>query len=448
MKRGVKGKRILVVGLGRTGISVARFLKRKGAEVMASDINQPSKFADSIRELEALGISIETGGHTISNFLESDLIVVSPGVPLIEPLQEAIREGIKVVSEIELAYHFLNMPIIAVTGTNGKTTTTSLIGRMLADGGKRVWVGGNIGSPLIEACEEDDIEFVVCEVSSFQLEWIEDFKPFIGILLNITEDHLDRHPSFRDYAETKVKLFMNQKPSDYAILNGDDPVVTFLSGDLPSHIVRFSLQGGVMDGAFIEGDEIRLSLKGGREVYPIADIRLKGLHNLENVMAAIVASRLCGVERDTIIETLKGFEGLPHRVEFVREYRGVSYYNDSKGTNTGAVMRSIECMGSPVVLIMGGKDKGIDYSVLRPVIKKKVKRLILFGEAKTRIEKALNNSIDMVKVKNLHEAVKVARDLAEEGDAVLFSPACSSFDMFRDYVERGEVFKRLVTSLQ
>ncbi len=445
----LKGKKALVVGLGRSGLSTARFLKGEGAGVCVTDIRPEAELREHVKELKGLNVELELGGHCASKFLEADLVVLSPGVPsYIAPAVEAKKAGVMVVSEIELAFGFISSPIVAVTGTNGKTTTTSVIERIFTVGGRKIWVGGNIGRPLIEACgDSSDKEYIICELSSFQLEGIRDFRPFVAILLNITEDHMDRYPSFRDYAETKLRLFMNQGFDDYAVLNGSDPVISSLSAGLRAKTFKFSSTEALDEGVFLLQDDIVLRMHGVEERYRLDRIRLKGIHNMENVMAAVAAASICGVEQGDVLEAIGDFNGLPHRMEFVRRLSGISYYNDSKGTNTGAVIRSVESMKAPVVLIMGGRDKGIDYNVLRSVVKDKVKAVVVFGEAREKIECALTDSIPSRKVDTLEEALAAAQSEAVSGDVVLFSPACSSFDMFRDYGERGDSFKRLVMSL-
>lgn len=453
----IKGKNVLVVGLAKTGISAARFLHTIGAVVTATDA---SCAAPGISELENTGIKTETGRHSTEYFLNADLIVLSPGVPTdIEPVKAAKDKGIEIISEIELAYNFIDAPIIAATGTNGKTTATALLGRILSNAGKDVFVGGNIGTPLIDyAIEKKKADYVVAEVSSFQLEGIKSFKPYISILLNITEDHLDRYSSFRQYADAKFNIFKNQNGGDIAIVNIDDPTIKSQilnlqlkhSGTGPNphiRIIPFSTNERLEAGVYFTGKEIACSINGTDALYSTEGIKLKGIHNIENIMAVIAAAKACDVRDDVIQETLKDFSGLPHRVEFVRELNGVSYYNDSKGTNIGALHRCLEGFNEPIILIAGGRDKGGDYSTLMDLIRKKVKLLLLMGEAKEKIKDSLGSCAETLFVSSMEDAVKKAHDTAVKGDIVLLSPACSSFDMFKDYKDRGEIFKRLVEAL-
>lgn len=461
----LRGKHVLVVGLARTGISTAKFLDTMGAVVTATD-SAPASKIKGIDDLQKVGIEVEAGGHSLKYFLNADMIVLSPGVPPdIEPLKEAKKKGIEIISEIELAYNFIKEPVVAITGTNGKTTTTTLIGKILEAGGKRVFVGGNIGLPLIEYVmgQADHVgvntatrlprskktDYLVVEVSSFQLEGIRKFRPHIAILLNITEDHLDRHASFDEYAAAKFRLFEHMKQGDVAVVNVDDPVIRERGKrqEARGKTIFFSSSAVLKQGIYYAGNNIIYSFAGVEETYPTKNFKLKGIHNIENIMASIAAAKACGVPRDVILKTIEEFKGLPHRMELLREVNGVAYYNDSKGTNIGALQKSLEGINSPVILIAGGKDKGGDYRVLNDMIKKKVKNLILLGEAKNKIKNAFNGLTEIVMVESLKQAVDAARAKAVKGDVVLLSPACSSFDMFKDYKERGEIFRRLVEAI-
>ncbi|MBI5875382.1 MAG: UDP-N-acetylmuramoyl-L-alanine--D-glutamate ligase [Deltaproteobacteria bacterium] len=467
----LQGKNVLVVGLAKTGVSVARFLHEHGAIVAATDVS-PASQIKGVDELQKIGIEVETGGHSLKHFLNADLIVLSPGVPPdLEPLQEARKKGVEIISEIELAYSFIKEPIVAIAGTNGKTTTTTLIGKILEAGGKKVFVGGNIGLPLIEyAAGGETADYLVVEVSSFQLEGIRKFRPHIAILLNITEDHLDRYAGFEEYAAAKFRLFENMKQGDVAVVNNDDAVINsklktlplqvlsrgqkskfkvipFSSGNPPvSPFEKGGIKGG-FEGIYYSNGNIVYSFEGAEESYPTGNFKLKGIHNIENIMASIAVARECGIAKDVIQKTIESFKGLPHRMELIREINGVGYYNDSKGTNIGALQKSLEGIDSPVILIAGGKDKGGDYRVLNDLIKKKVKSLILLGEAKNKIKNAFNGLTEIVIVESLKQAVDTAGAKAVKGDVVLLSPACSSFDMFKDYKERGEIFRRLVETI-
>jgi len=445
----LKDKKVLVVGLARTGIATAKFLKAKGSFVTATEAKPREEMREAVEELGGMNIATEWGGHQTETFLKQDMIVVSPGVDLnIEPIQRAIQQGVRVISEIELAYHFIDVPIIAVTGTNGKTTTTLLIGEMLKEDGRKVGVGGNVGEPLILFADgEGRWEVLVVEISSFQLEAIEDFRPQISVLLNITEDHLDRYPSYGDYVGAKVRIFANQNSGDLAVLNSDDPIVMRFEERIKARKVLFSLQGKLDEGAFSNGRTISLKRAGKEEKYSLAKTPLKGIHNVENMMAALTAARTFGCSKKAIQGALNRFQGLEHRLEFVREIKGVRFYNDSKGTNVGSVVKSLQSFSEPVILIAGGKDKNGDLSPLEALIQKRVKHLILIGEAKERMNRELGGLTDTVMAETMEEAVLLAHRSAKAGEVVLLSPACSSFDMFKDYKQRGKVFKEAVKRL-
>jgi UDP-N-acetylmuramoylalanine--D-glutamate ligase len=355
---------------------------------------------------------------------------------------------VRLISEIELAYHFIHIPIIAVTGTNGKTTTTLLIGEMLKEDGKKVGVGGNVGEPLILFADgKDRWEVLVVEISSFQLEAIEAFRPRISVLLNITEDHLDRYPSYDDYIEAKVRIFANQNSGDLAVLNRDDPIVMRYQETVKAKKVLFSLREKLEEGAFSNGQTIFLKLGEKGEEYSLAKTPLKGIHNVENMMAALTVARAFGCSEKAIQGALNRFEGLEHRLEFVREIKGVRFYNDSKGTNVGSVVKSLQSFSGPVILIAGGKDKNGDLNPLKELIQKRVRHLILIGEAKERMNRELGELTDTAMAQTMEEAVFRAHQKAKGGEVVLLSPACSSFDMFKDYKERGKVFKEAVNKL-
>jgi UDP-N-acetylmuramoylalanine--D-glutamate ligase len=445
----LKGKKVLVVGLARTGIATAKFLKAKGSLVTATEVKPKEEMKEAVQALKGMDISTEWGGHQTETFLKQDIIVVSPGVDLnIEPIQKAIKQGVRVVSEIELAYHFIHAPIIAVTGTNGKTTTTLLVGEMLKEDGRKVGVGGNVGEPLILFADgKDRWEVLVVEISSFQLEAIKDFRPRISVLLNITEDHLDRYPRYDDYIEAKVRVFANQNSGDLAVLNRDDPIVMQFREKVKAKKVLFSLKEKLGEGAFSNGQTIFLRLGEKGEEYSLAKTPLKGIHNVENMMAALTAARIFGCSKKSIQTVLDRFKGLEHRLEFVREIKGVRFYNDSKGTNVGSVVKSLQSFSEPVTLIAGGKDKNGDLSPLEALIQKRVKHLILIGEAKERMNRELGGLTDTVMAKTMEKAVVLAHQKAKAGEVVLLSPACSSFDMFKDYKERGQVFKEAVKRL-
>jgi len=440
------GKKVLVVGLARTGLATVKFLKKKGAIVSASESKLEAEMKEVASELGEMSISLEWGGHTVSQFLKQDLIILSPGVdPTLEPIRKALDKGVQVISEMELACQFIRIPIIAITGTNGKTTTTLLIGDMLKEEGKKVGVGGNVGDPLILFAEGgEQWEILVVEVSSFQLEGIDVFRPRCSVLLNITEDHLDRYSKYEDYIEAKSRIFKNQGAEDVAILNWDDPIVMKHEKRVKAKKFFFSLKERVKEGGFFNGEEVVLILNGREETYSLSQSPLKGIHNVENMMAAIIAARLFGSSKEAIQRVINRFRGLEHRLEFVREIEGVFYYNDSKGTNVGSVIKSLQSFQEPVILIAGGKDKMTDLHSLKEWVKSRVRRMILIGEAKERMARELGSLTDTVMAGTLEEAVLLAYRMAKRGEVVLLSPACSSFDMFRDYKERGKVFKEAV----
>lgn len=445
----LKNKKILVVGLARTGVAVARFLVERGAVVTVTDMKDEGALAPYQEQLADLEINFELGRHDKHTFLMADLIVVSPGVPMdIKPLVLAKAHRRDVISEIELASNFINAPLIAITGTNGKTTTTTLTGEIFAACGFTTFVGGNIGKPLIELVTSGEkAERVVAEISSFQLEGIRNFHPRVAVLLNITEDHLDRYESFQEYIDAKMRIFENQTGADFAVLNMDDPLVAEQTGRIRAQVLPMSRQKELSQGIFHRDGCITFRWEGREERFSTAGFKLQGVHNIDNVMAALAATLLMGCAADKALAAVNGFSGLPHRMEFVRSVNGVSYYEDSKGTNVGSVVKSLESFAGGVTLIAGGKDKGGDYSPLAGLVKERVRHLILLGEAKERINGALGALTSTHLVGSLDEAVAMAHQLTEPGGVVLFSPACSSFDMFKNYEERGERFKALVRAL-
>ncbi|HEX9271825.1 MAG TPA: UDP-N-acetylmuramoyl-L-alanine--D-glutamate ligase, partial [Candidatus Binatia bacterium] len=353
--------------------------------------------------------------------------------------------GIEILSEVELAYRFFRFPIVAITGTNGKSTTTTLVGLMLKANGTQVFIGGNIGAPLI-GFVGGDWEWGVVEISSFQLEWIKEFRPRVAVLLNLSEDHLDRYPDFAAYCRAKERIFENQTKKDVAILNRDDSLVWDMRQGRPARTISFGFSE-VDEGVFAKSEEIVWRDASSEERFPLGHVKIQGVHNVENMMAAIAAAKAIGIPAQIIQQTLEEFPGLEHRLEFVREQDGVRYYNDSKGTNVGAVVKSLASFSVPVILLAGGVDKGGDYGVLRDGVKKTVKRLVLFGAAKEMMAKALGALTETVIVDDMEAAVRDAHQHARPGDVVLLSPACSSFDMFRNYAERGKVFRSLVQAL-
>jgi UDP-N-acetylmuramoylalanine--D-glutamate ligase len=444
------GKRVLVVGLARTGVAVSLFAAAYGATVTATDEKPESALGETAARLGAAGVDLKLGGHPPDIFFEQDLIVVSPGVPVaLPPLVLADVSGIPVWSEIELSWRLLRGKLVAITGSNGKTTTTSLVAHILETAGIPTLVGGNIGAPLISQVESSaDSSVTVAEVSSFQLEAIEAFRPEIGVLLNLTPDHLDRHASFEEYAAAKMRLFENQLERDFAILNADDPEVT---KRMParSHVFWFSRQKRVAEGAFLLDDQIIFRHEGSEiAVGKRSEIPLRGEHNVENVLAACVAAHLAGAEPAAIANGVKTFRGVEHRLEFVRDIGGVAFYNDSKATNVDAALKAIEAFPGPLVVILGGKDKGSPYTALGDALRTRGRAALLIGESAEKIAADLGGSVASVKAGTLDRAVQLAADRAEPGDVVLLAPACSSFDQFENYEERGRAFKQLVAQLE
>ena len=442
----LKGKTILVLGLARTGSECARFFVNEGANVLVSDRRNEQELAPEMKRLAGSPVRYLLGGEEREWLTGVDWVVPSPGVPQENVLlKEAAQRRIPVVSEIELAYRFFRAPLVAITGTNGKSTTTTLVGAMFRASGKRVFVGGNIGAPFIGAVSAD-WEWGVIEVSSFQLEWVDEFRPRVAALLNLTEDHLDRYPSFKDYCAAKERIFAAQTAADVAILNRDDPLVWALRERLRARVVSFGF-AEVGNGVFAAADAIVWRDGAGEERFPLRQVKIQGVHNQENMMAAVAVAKSAGLGREAIQKALEAFAGLEHRLEFVREKGGVRYYNDSKGTNVGAVVKSLAGFSAPVLLLAGGVDKGGGYGALRDGVKRKVRRLILFGAAKQIIAAALGDLTETIIVNDVQTAVRDAAAHAQPGDVVLLSPACSSFDQFHDYAERGKTFKNLVLAL-
>ena len=436
------------MGLARTGVACSRFLARQGASVVATDMRDEDALANVLAELDGLGIRFVLGRHDESDFLAADMIVVSPGVPMDHPLLLLAKEGGReIVSEIELASRFIAAPIVAITGTNGKTTTTTLCGEIFRVNGFETYVGGNIGDPLIELVESGaQVELVVAEISSFQLEWIKSFRPRIAALLNITEDHLDRYATYQEYIDAKLRIFENQTAEDFAILNMDDPLVWQYSTALKARIFPFSRRYELDEGIFCKGEAIIYRHEGFEVHFPTAEFRLKGVHNLENIMAALAASLLLGCRAGESFACVRDFGALQHRMEFVRELLGVSYYEDSKATNVGSVVKALESFAN-ITLIAGGKDKGGSYAPLAPLVKARVRHLILIGEAAGRMAEELGNLTDTRKAASMEDAVRLAADITDAGGTVLMSPACSSFDMFRDYEDRAQRYIAAVMGL-
>jgi UDP-N-acetylmuramoylalanine--D-glutamate ligase len=446
----LKNKRVLVVGLGKSGVASALFLKSRGARVTVSDSKPETELRDEILLLLEHGITVETGGHGDRTFRGQDLIVVSPGVAVDAPqLEQARNLGEPIIGEIELAAQFLAGPIVAITGANGKTTTTSLAGEIVAAGKFLTLVGGNIGAPAIGLVDRaGPATWTVLEVSSFQLETIVEFRPRIAVILNITPDHLDRHKTFSNYVNAKARVFENQRQDDFTLLNADDPTTAGLSDRTRAQLFWFSRKKEVEKGAFARG--AHLYFRDGpreREIMPLAELPLKGAHNLENVLAAVSIGMIVGCQPEQIRQAVRNFKAVEHRLEFVARVAGVDYYNDSKATNVDATIKALESFPANIHLILGGKDKGSDYTVLHELLRQRVKRVYTIGAAAAKIESQIQGAAEIDHAETLENAVRRASESAEPGDVILLAPACASFDQFRSYEHRGKVFKEVVHSL-
>jgi UDP-N-acetylmuramoylalanine--D-glutamate ligase len=483
----IKNKRVLVVGLGKSGLAAAHFLKERGARVTVSDARPAMLIAELSGMLEQ-GFMVEAGSHGLLTFRRQDLIVVSPGVPMSTPELTQVRAmGAHIIGELELGAQFLQGEVVAITGSNGKTTTTTLVGEILKAAGRPTLVGGNIGLPVTALVDEsivlsrrgeeaaglfatstksadsgrDDSSVVVpgdgsvvwsvIEVSSFQLETVETFRPRIAMVLNITPDHLDRHGSFEVYAAVKARITEFQTAEDFLVLNGEDKEAQMVAAKTKAQIYWFSTRRPIKQGAFVHGESIFFTPREGAKpepVMPVAEIPLVGMHNVENVLAAVCAARLAGVANETIRGTVTAFKAVEHRLEFVRQVDGVSYYNDSKATNVDATIKAIEAFAGGVHLILGGKDKGSDYRVLAPLLRERVKTVITIGSAAEKIERQLDGVVKIEGAETLDHAVAFAHEAAVAGDTVLLAPACASFDQFENYEQRGHVFIELVQGLR
>jgi UDP-N-acetylmuramoylalanine--D-glutamate ligase len=446
----VKGKKVVIVGLAVSGVAAANRLQQMGARVFVTDSKGREELAAAIGQL-APGIQVETGGHSAETFADAALIVVSPGVPLaIRPLREARQRGAHVIAEVELGYHLCPGSYIAVTGTNGKSTTTALIGEMLRHAGQDAAVCGNIGMPLTALVTDDPAERTfVLEMSSFQLEGIEHFRAHVAVLLNISPDHLDRYTGIEAYARAKARIFMNQTRDDFAVVNRDDPWCTVLTKDLRARDVPISLLRKVDGGVYLAGDRIVSTLRGrADELVAVQEMGIQGVHNIENAMAAAAAALVSGSGLDAVRSALREFRGLPHRMESVGEVKGVRFINDSKGTNIGAVIRSLQSLDKPIHLIAGGRSKGTGYHPLRELVVERVKTLVLIGDAAPEMEEDLRGTTEIRRSDTLEEAVQTAYAQAGRGEFVLLSPGCASFDMFENFEERGRCFADAVRRLQ
>ncbi len=441
-KESIGGLRIAVMGAGTSGVSAALLLRSLGAKVFLSDCKKVK--AEIVERLRLHGIEIEEMGHT-DRILGCQLIVPSPGIPLTNPwLSRARASGIPIIGELELGYRFTKAPICAVTGTNGKSTVVSWITHMLRN--KDAVSCANIGNPITSVCRK--AKMLVAEISSFQLETIIDFRPRVAVILNIDQDHIDRHEDFESYKKAKARIFENQNEDDYLVLFYDDPAVSTLGENAKSRVFYFSLENEV-EGAYLKDNTLYLRVEGQTtELVKKNELPLQGVHNIANALSSALSAYFMGATIEEIRDGLRTFRGLPHRLEFVDEIKGIRFVNDSKGTNPHAVLWALRSMESPVVLIMGGEDKNLDFSVLRKIIAEKVRKLILIGETRPKMRETFKNTVDIAEAETLEDAVKSAFESAQPGDIVLLSPGCASFDMFRNYKERGERFKDAVRKLR
>ncbi|HEX4578262.1 MAG TPA: UDP-N-acetylmuramoyl-L-alanine--D-glutamate ligase [Edaphobacter sp.] len=448
----LKNKRVLVVGLGKSGLSAAMFLREQGARVTVSDTRSAVALAKEIPALLEAGIMVESGGHGLLTFRRQDLIVVSPGVPMDTPeVKQVVAFGLPVIGELELASRYLQGKVVAITGSNGKTTTTTLVGKIFADAGVPTLVGGNIGLPVIDLVAKSTPETVnVLEVSSFQLETVEEFHARIAVVLNITPDHLDRHGSFESYAAAKARITERQTSEDFLVLNAEDKASQMVALKTKAQVFWFSGRRPIKQGAFVHGDSILFIPREGAKaepVMPVSDIHLKGAHNVENVLAAVCTARLGKIPAESIRASVASFGAVEHRLELVKVVNGVEFYNDSKATNVDAAMKAVASFAGGIHLILGGKDKDSDYSLMSGMLKERVKIVYTIGSAAEKIERQLQGVVKIVPAETLQVAVARAAKAATIGDVVLLSPACSSFDQFENYEQRGRVFRQLVNEL-
>lgn len=446
------GKKVVVVGLGRSGLALVEFLCRRGARVIATDKKSAAELGDhTLTYLHTLGVPLELDAHSTATLLGADLILLSPGVPLsIEPIQRALEAQVPVLGEVEMAGRFLRGRIVGVTGSNGKTTVTSLIGVILSRAGFFTQVGGNIGTPLtslIDRSREDG--FVVVELSSFQLETIHTFRPHMAVMTNISPDHLDRHGTLGEYINAKRRIFLNQTEADWAVLNADDPIVIQMMYDTKARLILFSRRRELDEGVFVQQEQIVCRIEAEEQsLIRLDEIPLRGWHNVENVMAAMAVGIAAGASIESMREAVKTFPGVEHRLEWVGRIDDVDYYNDSKATNVDSTIKALEAFDGNLIVILGGRDKGSNFEPLRPLIAERAKHVLLLGEASPKIARALNDAAPMTVVTSMAEAVQRAHALAEAGDTVLLAPACASFDLFENYEHRGHVFKDEVRKLK
>ena len=442
----LRGKKVLIVGAARSGIGAAKFLVAQGAVVALTDQKPIEKWSPEALALKDLGVGLLPGEPPSWLLDQLDLVVVSPGVPAtIIPIRYAERAGAEVIGEVELAYRYLKGRIVAITGSNGKTTTTSLIGELLRDAGLTVQVGGNIGKALISMIETSrDDGWTVAELSSFQLETIKTFRPVVAVVLNVTPNHMDRYETFNDYAAAKHRIFMNQTAEDTAVLNADDPTVSSWASGLRANVMRFSVRKEVENGVFLRGREL---IYQGQVLLNVDEMKLRGMHNVENVAAALAAGIAAGASIESMNGTVRRFDPVEHRLEFVTEIEGVKFYNDSKATSVDATLKALEAFAhedGKVVLILGGKGKKAPYAPLEPLVRAKVRKLVLIGEDAETIANELGTSAPFERASDMKDAVARSYAAAEKGDVVLLAPACASFDMFDSFEHRGKVFKEEV----
>lgn len=446
----LKNKKITVVGAERSGVAAALFLKTQGNDVFLTELKPKENIKENISELEPAGIKAEFGGHT-AQALNAGVIVISPGVPSNAPLiHEAIEKNIPVISEIEVGYQFFPKPIIAITGTNGKTTTTAMTGHLFEVAGKKPLVAGNIGDAFTGTYKEwNSVDYGVLEISSFQLDHVDSFKPKISMLLNITPDHLDRYKTYNHYIQSKFRITEQQAEKDIFIYNADSEVIAPFINMTKAQKWPFSIEKPLHFGAWVENEQFMVQLNGkAEEIMKTSDMFIKGKHNQYNALAAILAAKAEGISNDKIAEGLKSFKGVAHRIEFVREINGVPFYNDSKATNVDSLKWALGSFSSPIVLIAGGRDYGKNsYEDIESLIEENVKLIVTIGEAAEKIEHDLGKFVKVIHAKSLKESIEIAKENAVQKDIVLFSPACKSFDMFKDYVDRGNQFKDIVNGL-
>ncbi len=451
----IAGRKILILGAGKSGVASAKFLAARGAKAVALHDKKPiAEWTEEARSLKNEKIGLIDGQIPSWLLDQIDLIVISPGIPTNSvPARYVERKDGEVIGEVELAYRFLKGRTVGITGSNGKTTTATLIGELLKNAGIETQIGGNIGTPLVDLVETStEKTWTVCELSSFQLETIKDFRANVAVALNVTPNHLDRYDLFSDYAAAKHRLFINQTAEDVAILNGDDEITLSWTNNLKANVVLFSVKKELDEGLFLRGRDLICRANGREKVLTTRDeIFLRGLHNVENILASFAAGLACGASPDSMRETVRNFKGVEHRIEFVLEVEGVKFYNDSKATSVDATLKALEALsesGEKIVLILGGRGKNAPYVPLAQLIEKSVRKLVLIGEDAANIENQLKNHAEIVRAESMKDAVRKSFENAETGDAVLLAPACASFDMFKSFEERGKEFKSQVQSLK